>query len=301
MNTAHAAPRSTRPAAEAAPGPDEIAIVVLSVGAPAVLVEALRSLLTQDVVPEIVVVNSGGGDARGLLARHGLEMKVVEFDEVLFPGAARNAGIAATTAPIVGFLACDCLAEPGWVANRLARHRAGHAAVASAVTNSHPRSLVAWAAHVCTYALRLPQLDDKRAIRYGASYERELFVRHGLFVEHLRTGEDTEFHRRLERSASPAWAPEVRTVHRNPTSLPQMIADQFRRGQHAGLANEELSELSPGQLVRRRNRSIRRAHRIARRALTGADRTRVLAAWPLVMIGMLAHAAGIIAFYARRA
>lgn len=285
----------------ATPASLEIAVVVLAVGAPKVLVEAVRSLLAQDMVPEIVVVNSGGGDARGLLMRHGLDVTVLQFEQVLFAGAARNAGIAASRAPIVGFLACDCIAEPGWVANRLARHRAGHAAVASSVTNSHPHNLFAWAAHVCTYALRLPQLQEKHAIRFGVSYERELFQRHGPFLEHLRTGEDDEFHRRLAPAQTPVWAPEVRTMHRNPTSMLAFVVDQFRRGRHVGLANEDLSGLTPGRLVRRRCRSIRRAHRVARRALTGDDRTRVMAAWPLVMVGMLAHAAGIIAFYARRA
>lgn len=278
---------------------DEIAVIVLAVGAPPALADAVRSLLAQDVVPEILVVNSDGGDARSLLAAHSLEVAVLEFQQRLFAGAARNAGIAATQAPIVAFLACDCLAEPGWVANRLARHHAGHTTVASAVTNSHPHKLVAWAAHVCTYAKRMPQVPEKSAIRFGASYERSVFARHGLFREDLRTGEDSEFHQRLSAAERPVWAPEVRTVHRNPTSLPAMLADQFRRGRRAGKAYGAVFGLSPARVVTKRCRSILQAHRIARRALSGGERRLVIAAWPLVVIGMLAHGAGILAFVVR--
>jgi glycosyltransferase involved in cell wall biosynthesis len=278
----------------------EIAVVVLALGAPAVLVEAVRSLLVQDVVPEVLVVNSGGGDARRLLAAHDLDVPVLEFTDRLFVGAARNAGIAATQAPIVAFLACDCLAKPGWVANRLARHRAGHVAVGSAVVNSHPRNLFAWAGHVCTYARRLPQVPEKSATRFGVSYMRCLFAHYGLFREDLRTSEDSEFHQRLSEADEPVWAPEVRTVHRNPTSLQALVADQFRRGRHVGKANAALAERPAVRLALHGCRGIRRSHRIARRALNGSERAWVMAAWPVVMIGMLAHVTGIVAFCLKR-
>ncbi|TIP33062.1 MAG: glycosyltransferase, partial [Mesorhizobium sp.] len=90
-----------------ADGP-ELAVVVIGFRAPTDLVAAVRSVLGQNIPLEVVVVNSGGGNAQALLANAGLDVPVIECEERLFAGAARNRGIAATKAPFIAFLADDC-------------------------------------------------------------------------------------------------------------------------------------------------------------------------------------------------
>src|SRR5262245_23107276 len=87
---------------------------------------AVKSLLKQEPLVEIVVVNSGGGGMAALLARHGIDVPVIEREEKLYAGAARNIGIRATLAPCIAFLASDCRATRGWARERLAAHRRGH-------------------------------------------------------------------------------------------------------------------------------------------------------------------------------
>ena len=70
---------------------------VLSVGSPPTLIGAVRSLLEQEPTPEVVVVNSGGGDARAMLGEADLDVPVVECSKRLLPGGTRNRGIAALT------------------------------------------------------------------------------------------------------------------------------------------------------------------------------------------------------------
>lgn len=233
-------PRSNaaKPSASRSAGKDvqpELAVVVLAVKAPGELVEAVRSLVFQTVPLEIVVVSSGGRGAAALLDRERLPVKVIERDELLFPGAARSVGIQATKAPYVAFLASDCLAAPHWAEERIVAHRAGSSAVASAVLNSDPKSVVAWAGHLALFARRMPIVSPEEALAYGASYDRILFERHGLFSETLRIGEDTEFHARLPAADRPVWAPAVQTVHRTPTRLHELLQDQFGRGVRAGV------------------------------------------------------------------
>jgi hypothetical protein len=76
-----------------------LAVVVIALGAPVETVDAVRSLLKQKPLVEIVVVNSGGGGMAALLARHGIDVPVIEREEKLYAGAARNIGIRATPAP----------------------------------------------------------------------------------------------------------------------------------------------------------------------------------------------------------
>jgi GT2 family glycosyltransferase len=81
-------------------GPPRLAVVVLALGAPVETVDAVKSLFEQKLRVEIVVVNSGGGGMAALLARHGIDVAVIEHEERLYVGAARNIGIKATRAPL---------------------------------------------------------------------------------------------------------------------------------------------------------------------------------------------------------
>jgi glycosyltransferase involved in cell wall biosynthesis len=167
---------------------------VIALGAPDETVDAVKSLLEQQPHVEIVVVNSGGGGMAALLARHGIDVPVIEHEHRLYAGAARNIGIKATRAPYVAFLASDCRATDGWARKRLAAHRTGIAAVGSAMENREPDNPIAWAAHLALWSRRMP--GARRGLPYGASYDRRLFEQHGYFREDLRVGEDAEFNRR---------------------------------------------------------------------------------------------------------
>lgn len=264
-----------------ATGP-ELAVVVLAVGAPPSLVEAVRSLQNQNVAVEIVVVNSGGGRADLLLAACGIQVPVIQYERELYAGAARNAGIQASSAPYVGFLASDCLASAGWAAARLRAHGAGAAAVACAVINSDPRSVVAWASHLALHARRLPRIPRLMALTYGASYDRSMFREFGLFVETLRIGEDTEFHSRLPLGKRPVWSPAVRTVHQSPTRFLDALRDQFRRGSRVAAVWPKSQRRSWRSVARIWWRRTIDPIRISRRAVAAEDRLRVQFAWALL-------------------
>src|SRR5262249_39445175 len=109
--------RTVRPSEPAEPddapgGPEDasgqLACVVLSLENEPGLVDAVRSILAQRPTPEVVVVNSGGGDPASTLRAAGIDVPVIDVRRRLLPGAVRNLGIGATSAPVVAFLAADC-------------------------------------------------------------------------------------------------------------------------------------------------------------------------------------------------
>jgi glycosyltransferase involved in cell wall biosynthesis len=226
----------------------ELAVVVLSLANQPELPGAVRSVLAQGAVVELVVVNSGGGDVASAVGPLGA--RVVSVPERLYAGGARNVGIAATRARYVSFLAADCRAEAGWVDQRLSLHRSGSRAVASSVTNANPGSAASWASYVLVFGRRLPQLDDRQALRYGVSYDRTLFEEYGTFREDLRVGEDTELHARWAGRVPIDWAPRVRTAHLHPPTLRALAADQFARGARSSAAWAQLDGPSPLASVR---------------------------------------------------
>lgn len=214
----------------------EICTIVLAHKCPPSLIDAVRSLVHQQTPGDVIVINSGGGDAKALLRDAGLSVPVVQRQERLYPGGARNLGLDVSTHRYVAFLASDCLAQPGWIGARLNAHRAGHRAVASALVSHRPRHPIAMAAHLSLFCRRMPRVPIELAQTYGASYDRQLFEQHGRFREDIEGGEDTEFHSRLAPENRPIWCPEVRTMHRGPSTLSGFLVDQFKRGQRAAKA-----------------------------------------------------------------
>ncbi len=227
---------------EVVPGdrPD-ISVVVMGYRNETTIADAVRSVLDQeaDARVEVVVVTSGG-DESGNVVRHRFPtVAVIESEERLMPGGARNVGLEAARGEVVAFLAADCRAEPGWVHARLAAHRAGHPVVAGAVTAALPAGAVAWGSHLALYCGRLPGrrrgpvcFPDPAA--HGSSFDRDVLERVGPFDAALRIGEDTDFTRRLADADIPVWfEPSVRTAHRGPGRVGELIADHCERGRRS--------------------------------------------------------------------
>lgn len=202
------------------------------------LVEAVRSLLEQSEPVEIVVVNSGGGDPARRLREAGMAVPVINRAERLYPGAARNLGIAATNAAYVGFLAADCAAARGWAAARLRRHRAGADAVSGALANAFPNSRSACAQHLLLHHRRMPGALERERLLYSLSYDRALFDRFGRFREDLRQCEDTDLNSRLSGSCTVVWESHAVATHRYPARPAGLLQDQFHRGRRHAAASQ---------------------------------------------------------------
>jgi peptidoglycan/xylan/chitin deacetylase (PgdA/CDA1 family)/GT2 family glycosyltransferase len=251
------------------------------------VLRAVRSLVEQDSDdPFEVIVATSGGDRTASIVRDTFpEVKVVESPTRLLPGGVRNLGAALATGEFIGFLEADCVARPGWVRNRIALHRAGHEAVASALDAKPGDGPVARAALYLVYFVRLPGHGAGPATEYqhfGLSFSRELLDRAGPFDETLRVSEDTALAERVRLLGVEPWfEPSVCIEHDGPASLAELIRDQFVRGQRDSWA--ELLRLPSG---RHRHRlevapgsralvvTLRALYRLARRIRATAAGTR---------------------------
>lgn len=302
--SAEAAPVSAQPhavATEPDTGAKQLACVVLSLANEPGLVAAVRSLLAERPAPEIVVVNSGGGDPAATLRAAGGDVPVIDLPNPLPPGAVRNLGIEATSAPFVAFLAADCTVEPGWVAARLAAHRAGAAAVASALTVAPPRTLSAYASHLLLHHRRRAEAPPDDRVLAGLSYDRGTLERHGPFLEDVRVGEDTEYLERLDPHEIVSWSPESRTAHLYPRTVSLLLRDQFARGRMAAQHALQLGDPHPRRQVAWRNiRNISFAASRARAVPDADERRAMLAAMPLLVLGAFACAMGVLTAPTRR-
>ena len=271
----------------------ELACAVLSYRDEPFLVDAVRSVLEQDVPVEVVVVNSGGGDPAGRLAAAGIDVPVHSVSERLYPGAVRNIGVAMTRSPYVAFLAADCLATPGWAAARIRAHRAGAAAVASPTTNPYPHSSTAWASLLLQHNRRLAVTRPAQRLHYSLSYDRALFERFGSFREDLRAGEDTEFNARFAGHAQTVLAADALTAHRYPTQPSVMLRDAFRRGRLQAGMQGRIDGGGPQRIrvAASGPRNVLRSLLVSVRSRP-PERGAMLRAWPLVVAGAAAYTCG---------
>lgn len=210
----------------------DLAVIVIGFRAQDGLADAVASVIAQDAEAEIVVVNSGGGEVRAALRPYLERIRLIEIEEPLFVGAARNIGIDASRAPYLAFLAGDCLAAPGWIAGRLRRHREGALTVATPVLPEQRATLVAEAANRLLYWGRRPDTPLAFVAPFGRSYHRRLFDLVGSFAPGLRINEDEQLNRLCDRVAAPVWAQDVLTRHRDPPSLAALLQAQVRRGEN---------------------------------------------------------------------
>jgi glycosyltransferase involved in cell wall biosynthesis len=276
----------------------ELACVVMSYRDEPFLSEAVRSVLDQGVPVEVIVVNSGGGDPTGKLSAASLDVAVHSVAHRLLPGEARNVGISLTSAPYVAFLAADCIAAPGWAMARLREHRAGAAAVASAMTNAYVESTPAWAALLLLHSRRLTATSPGQRLLYSLSYDRRLFDRLGHFREDLRAGEDTEFNARIPADERIVFAVDALTAHRYPTTTGAVLRDAFRRGRLQA-ANQGAIE---GRGPQRVQVALGASWNVGRSLIVAArsprpQRGRMVRALPLVVAGSVAYSAGALTMF----
>jgi GT2 family glycosyltransferase len=289
-----------------------MSVVVMGYRNETTAVAAVRSLLDQAGSEhiDVVFVTSGGDRSAELVRREYPAMTVIESATRLLPGATRNVGIAATSGGIVAFLEADCVAEPGWLAGRLAAHRAGHRAVASAMTHRGPCRPSAWAAHYVLFSARLPgrpagPVGYPDPAAHGLSFDREVLELVGAFDEDVRIGEDTKAARRLRDLAIGSWfEPTVRTSHWGQAGFRVMLRDLYRRGErygqyHRGERHAAAATLTCGvtplrevtlfvpRWLRRLRGSVLSAWRNGR-----GERWRILVCLPWIATGTVAYWAG---------
>jgi glycosyltransferase involved in cell wall biosynthesis len=262
----------------------QLAVVVVVRDAPWSALQAVLSLQAQELPVEVVVVNSGKIGIAEIFARHGIDVTVIEREESLNPGAAKNLGINATRAPLVSFLAADHVVRPDWSRRRAFVHQAGAAALGSSLDNANPHNPFAWAGHFFT----LPR-DVPASLRGGVSYQRRLFDTYGFFREDLQVGDDSEFHNRLPPELKPIRNGKIRALRPNPSNFFALIEDQFQRGAYAARFRYELYAES-----RRRISAFYLALARAIRAWRTAKKNRavILLALPLISLAMAAHYLG---------
>jgi glycosyltransferase involved in cell wall biosynthesis len=241
----------------------EVSVVIAVHNAEATLPALLASLAGQDCEEryEVIVSDDASKDASVSVARafgRDLEIVICQASRRRGAGAARNAGVARASAPILAFCDADDLVHEAWLRSLCAAFD-HHAFIAGAVRHLdpdavRPPSSVAGAQQfdpdeLTAYYGHLPwSMTANLAIR------REVFTEVGGFEEQLRTGQDADLCWRLASRGLPlAYEPAAIAFKRSrpgvrPTFLRWLRYGLnhpllYRRHCHAGMPRRSLPEV----------------------------------------------------------
>lgn len=178
----------------------EVAVVIPARDAAASLPACLDAVLLQRDAPPFVVVVAADRcrDATVRVAReHPVRPRVVEVGG---PGsyAARNAGVAATTAPLLAFTDADCRPEPGWLAALTRALGSADAVGGAVVAEIRDRPSLWERVDRATYLVQAELVAEQGfAATANLGLTRKAFDRVGGFDAALASSGDLDMGRRL--------------------------------------------------------------------------------------------------------
>ena len=219
----------------------QISVVVPTRDRPDRLAVCLAALERQTVADlEIVVVDDASRDAAAVAAVvAGAPRARLVRGAGRGPAAARNAGVAAASAPVVCFTDDDCDPVPGWAAALAARIADGADAAAGPTRNGRPHSVVAAAAQAVATHLAEATVDPAGRMRFAPTSNlacRAEVCAAVPFDESypLAAGEDRDWCARLVGSGRTlAFTPEALVRHHQELSPAGFWRQQVRYGRGA--------------------------------------------------------------------
>ena len=196
----------------------------------------------------VIVVDDGSLDpqrVRAVCKRHGA--RLIQRPSNSGPAAARNAGVAAVTTPIVAFLDSDCVPPAGWIAALVGHLQdplvcavaPGIQPLPSDASAARPSATELYLDRRCPLVLgeRPAEVRPLSPVPYVPT--AALLVRRSAlgegFDESMRTGEDVDLIWRLRDAGHIVrYDPSVVVYHAEPVAWRDVLARRFRYGTSAG-------------------------------------------------------------------
>lgn len=254
---------------------------------------------------ELVLVESSGVAEARTLELLWPWARVFSLPERMLPGGARNLAVAESRGDLIAFTDADAVPEPGWL-DELERALGPNVdAVAGAIVNGTPSSVVGTGGYLLEFAEWLPARPGLPL--HGATcnllIRRDALERAGGFPAELWPGEDTVVTVPIAERGRLVFAPAARVHHLNRTGFFDFLRHQFRLGSSFSevCARVPFPDGEWGRLPLAPFSGVARIpwlwHRLRDwRALPD----RKIAVWPAVCAGSCAWGAGLTAGAVRR-
>ena len=217
-----------------------VSVVVPAYNSAGTIIRCLGALMSQetDLPYEVIVVESSGDGAAGLVRDRFPNVRLIESPRRLLSGAARNLGAGSSRGELLLFIDSDCVAEPAWIEKmRRAHEEFDGAGVGGAVLNGNPESPVSVASYITEFSVFF-DFGTARRMDYlpscNLSYKMEAFRRHGGFDPDQPLYVDLMFNKRLSALGERLlFRPDIRIWHWHRADLREYLLGEL--GEDDGL------------------------------------------------------------------
>ena len=235
------------PPPDAAPAETEPTVVVPVRDRPGRLDRLLAAVRADAVTAEarVIVVDDGSADPAGIARVAGEHRaELIRSDISRGPAAARNAGLAAATTPVVVFLDSDCVPRPGWLPPLLGHLSDPRLALVAPRIVALPDRAAGWlapyeaAGSALDMGTRPAAVRPLSAVPYvpsAALVARRAALGAG-FDESMHVAEDVDLVWRLvEAGWRVRYEPRAEVAHAHPTTTRRWLGRRFFYGTGAAL------------------------------------------------------------------
>jgi len=271
-----------------------VSVVVPSYNSARTIGACLEALLAQETgVPyEVIVADSSTDATPAVVARFAPRVRLVRSATRLFPGPARNLGIAAARGAILAFTDADCVVAPDWI-EQVHRAHAAHDAVGGRILNGTPDSACGTALYLVEFAEfgGGPPRRVASVPSCNVSYKRGVLERHGPFPE-VSWGEEYILHSRIPGGLQ--FVPDVVVRHVNRTGFAETVRHARKVGHGCALSRRATGQVRALFAVRPLVLLLWpwRLAMTAARAVRGGATLAFLRAAPMVALDLAAWTAG---------
>lgn len=232
----------------------QVSVIVPSFNSSGTLSRCLDALQKQETTAgyEIILIDSSPDNHAERIAGEFPGVKLIRSRTRLYPGGARNLGIAQSSGEILAFTDADCVADPGWIEAIVNAHRGEDAVIGGTVANANPDNTVGWGYYFTEFNQWSPGVRAGEMSEIPTcclSMKRAAYDRWGPFREEGYCS-DTLFHwRRAEDGELPVLDPSIRVAHINPGGLWHMLEHEAFHGRYFARVRAEYQRTSRSRLL----------------------------------------------------
>jgi len=195
---------------------------------------------------EIIIVESGNDPDMKQLVSSIPNTVLISSSSLMFPGKARNLGVADSVANYLAFIDADCVPLPNWLSEIYSSLTNGSEIVIGPITNLYPFHPVASVDNL----LQFPDFQRRRSSSNISHFPacnlgitRALFNKTGGFPEDIVTGEDVKFSESAIRNCNGKIFFNHRSVvkHSGRKNFKSFIKHNDSLGFHRGYLNLKIS------------------------------------------------------------
>ncbi len=232
----------------------QVSVIIPSYNSLETIVRSLSALHGQQTGAafEIIVIDSANDGAADLIEREFPTVKLIRSSKRLYPGGARNLGIAEANGQILAFTDADCVAGPGWIEAIVQAHQSTESVIGGIVENANPENPVGWGYYFTEFNHWSPGASKGHVTEIPTcclSMKREAYERWGPFRTEGYCS-DSLFHwLRAKDGELPYLDPDIRVAHINPGGLFHMLEHEAFHGKYFAQVRTRYQSLTKGRLL----------------------------------------------------